>query len=121
MADLTAKDAAQIDQLTAAAAAARAEAVAAITGQPVADTAAARRSVGKPQGVSVLGGGEIEPAEAAAAGTKTLAGEGGFCTSAAGGNKDNNTTLVRRAQCSAALNKLCAWHLEALRTDSGHQ
>lgn len=45
----------------AAAAAARAEAVAAITGQPVADTPGSRRSVGKAQGLSVADGGEIEP------------------------------------------------------------
>jgi hypothetical protein len=60
LAELTAKDATQVEQLMAAAAAARADAVAAISGQPA---AAPRRSVGKPQGVSVSGGGEIEPTE----------------------------------------------------------
>lgn len=74
LAELTAKDAAQVEQLMAAASAAHADAVAAITGQP----AAARRSVGKPQGVSVSGGGEIEPTDdaraAAVAANKSLAG-----------------------------------------------
>lgn len=74
LADLTAKDATQVEQLTAAAAAARADAIAAITGQPVApDAAASRRVAVKPQGVSVSGGGEIEPTESGAI-TKSLAG-----------------------------------------------
>lgn len=76
MADLAAKDAAQVEQLMAAAAAARAEAVAAITGQPVADTPGSRRSVGKPQGLSVADGGEIEPLEDARQSTSL---EGGVC------------------------------------------
>jgi hypothetical protein len=74
LADCTAKDATQVEQLTAAAAAARANAIIAITGQPVAaDAAASRRVAGKQQGVSVSGGGEIEPTESGTI-TKSLAG-----------------------------------------------
>jgi hypothetical protein len=74
LADCTAKDATQVEQLTAAAAAARADAIVAITGQPVAaDAAASRRVAGKQQGVSVSGGGEIEPTESGTI-TKSLAG-----------------------------------------------
>jgi hypothetical protein len=64
--EATAKDAAQMQQLTAAATAARAHAVALISGQPASDdsSAASRRSVGKAQGVVAKaggsGGGEIE-------------------------------------------------------------
>lgn len=62
LADLTARDAAQVQQLKTAAAAARADAIAAIVGQPRQDAAAiSRRVVGKPKGVSASGGGEIEP------------------------------------------------------------
>lgn len=75
LADLTARDADQVQQLNAAAAAARAEAVAAITGQSVAvDVAAGKRSVGKLQGVSAAAGDEIEPAVEDAAPRASLAG-----------------------------------------------
>jgi hypothetical protein len=74
LADLTAQDAEQVQQLNAAAAAARAEAVAAITGQSLAEMAAGKRSVGKAQGVSASGGGEIEPVVEDGALTASLAG-----------------------------------------------
>lgn len=74
LADLTAQDADQVQQLNAAATAARAEVVAAISGQTVAEMAAGKRSVGKAQGVSASGGGEIEPVVEDAAQTASLAG-----------------------------------------------
>lgn len=92
LADLSAKDAVQVQQLTAAAAAARADAIATISGQSLsaADAAAARRSVGKAQGVSSSGIGEIEPSE-----DDDEDGVG-----AAGRGKANSKAIVSRASRS---------------------
>ena len=63
LADVTARDAAQVSQLNIAASAARVDAVAAITGQLPGSTLVSKRSVGPPQGVAASGAGEIEATE----------------------------------------------------------